>query len=146
MYIKDKICFGAVFVFVTAISWTLNLPFEKVVSDAITVVSIAIAVYLTAATFLMGSKTATNMKKQDKQISTKTQLGVLVSYLSHAVFVGILSILVGFVVLLQKDVAIVNNVIAKTISSLGCSLFIITILFMWKIFRFIAGALLKEEK
>lgn len=128
-------------------SWTLNIPYVEFASDAITVVSTAIAVHLTAITLLIGTKIADFMRKQDKYIPSKTQLGVLLTYLNRAVIMDIISIITSCIAKSYCNVSfsVLHPNTYKLISAIGVALFIATIFFMWVIFQFIASALLRNE-
>lgn len=124
----------------------MALDYSKIASDAIAVVSVAIAVYLTAVTLLIGSRVAEYMRKQDARIPTKTQLGVLISYLSHAVVTGILSIVVSCAVLLEKVPSGEPSIVRSTLSAFGFSFFTTTLLFIALIFWFMENALLTDGR
>lgn len=147
MYKEHFIPLIVIAVLTAATSWIFNLHYEKIASDAITVVSIAIAVCLTAITLLIGSKIADAMKHQDPKIKTKTQMGVLISYLSRAIRIGILSITVSCVaeIYCTDKFNSTHPNLQHAISSTGFSLFAATLFFMWIIFKFISAALLRNS-
>lgn len=154
MYICHKRILILSSITVGIISYLLNIPFEKIASDSITVVSIAIAVYMTAITLLIGNKIVESMGRPDDFIKTKTKLGVLVTYLKSAVLVGILSILDCCFLKIYivkdpnqlEDCFKIFNEIYKIVSAIGLALFITTLLFMLLIFRFIATTILNQNR
>lgn len=154
MYTYHKRILFLSFFTVGFLSYFLNIPFEKIASDSITVVSIAIAVYMTAITLLIGNKIVESMGKTDSFIKTKTKLGVLVTYLKSAVLVGVLSIL-DCCFLKIYTVEDPNQLegcfknlyeIYKIVSAIGLALFITTLLFMLLIFKFIATTILNQSR
>lgn len=128
-------------------AWIYNIPFKLIASDTITLNSIAIAVYMTAITLMIGSKTADAMKKTDYEIKTKTQMGVLLAYLKRAMLVGIFSILNSFAAKIYCNDQLLTQkpYIYKAISSTGFALLIVTIFYMWLIFRFISAVIINDS-
>lgn len=137
----------------TAVAYYFDVPFNRVTSDSIAVVSIGIAVYLTAITLLIGSKIADSMREIDHIIQTKTKLGVLIAYIRCAVLIGIASILDNcFLIVYKFEEPEELEQVAKSwvnlyrmVSAIGVALFIATLIFMYLIFRFISVSIMNKE-
>ena len=147
LYKRHRILLVILLLLSYTFAWSYNVPFKLIASDTITLNSIAIAVYMTAITLLIGSKTADAMKKPDYEIKTKTQAGVLIAYLKRAMLVGIFSILDSFAVKMycNEELLTQKPYVYKVISSVGFALLSLTIFFMWLIFRFISTVIINES-
>lgn len=152
MYPVHKRILACCFIATGLISFWLNIPFEKIASDSITIVSIAIAIYMTAITLLIGSKIVESMGKADDIIKTKTKLGVLTVYLKSAVWTGIISIIDCCFLKMYADeyyhgiddVTQVFQIVYRIAASFGMALFVITLIFMILILYFISASILKQ--
>ena len=129
------------------IAWIFDIPYYKIASDAITLVTIAIAIYFAAVTLLIGSKTAGIMNQPDYIIKTKTQMGVFMQYLKWAILVGLLSIVDSYITKIYCDekLHLIMPYLYKTISSIGIALLAAMIFFIWIIFEFISAVLIRES-
>lgn len=132
----------------------LRLDYKEIAEVGITVVSIELAVYIAAASVLLGSPYAHNLKHSvDPEIKTKTQLGVLTSYLRAAGILSVLTIVISSVFILLSDVIGFSLTDATTLtenlyyvaSAISLCLFGLNILFLWLIFQFLVNSLGKAS-
>ena len=80
MYKRHRIAGASIFVIILVVAFLLDADYSKISEAAISVVSIALAVYIGAASVILGSDFADKLKRQrDIEIKTKTGLGVLAS-------------------------------------------------------------------
>lgn len=148
MYKGDTISLWIAIALVGLLSWNCQFPYEEIASDAITVVSIADAIYIAAATLLIGSKTAGAMKHTDPQIPTKTKMGVFVSYLRSAIIIGSLSIMGSIIskaYFTDNNFCIQHELLHRVVSAFSFAMFVATLLFMLIIFKFITVTLVNES-
>lgn len=69
MYFRHKIVIIITFALTSLISFLIKINYLEIAEIAVTVVSIALAVYISAATALLGSNYVKRMRKQqDKKI------------------------------------------------------------------------------
>lgn len=69
MYFRHKIVIIITYALTSLISFLIKINYLEIAEIAVTVVSIALAVYISAATALLGSNYAKRMRKQqDKKI------------------------------------------------------------------------------
>ena len=158
MYKRHKI-FGAIlFSVIFLLSCLFKLDYTKIADSAISVVSIALGVYIGAASVILGSNFAGKLKSQpDSEIKTKTHLGVLATYLRIAGFLGIMTILVSSLYNLDIDIPLITEQLIKTsfgswlinflsvsFSSISCCLFAENLFFIWLILLFLINSLSKS--
>lgn len=141
-------------IIVGILSWHFNLNYEVIASDAITFISIAIAVYMAAIALPLGNKISNYMKKQDKYISNKTHMGVLCSYLKYAILTGLLSIIDSCLALVISEITFFDKngterekypQLCGILSSFGFSLFAINIIFAAIIFKYILSLIVNNS-
>lgn len=122
------------------LSFVTHANYTKLSNDAMTLVSITIAVYLAVPSFMVGSPYADKLKRTaDTEKTGMSQLGTLKNYLRDSMLFSILTIVIGSVyslgiVNLGK---IYNDKIDldQLFSSLSCAIFALNILFLWLIFK-----------
>lgn len=151
MYKKHKTAVVVVMLSVTAISWIFQFDYENISEIAITVVSIAFAVYIGAISAILGSPYAKRLRSiRDQEIRTKTLLGVFSGYLRTAVLFCILTISTSCLYIFRFGNRLLFQfpILEKIYPALGrfacsvsCGLLGINILFMWLVFKFLIVSL-----
>lgn len=156
MYKEHKVVLIVLFlvIFVCSLRWKIN--YAKIADDAITVVSIVLAVYIAVASALLGTPYAEKLKSKDDYIPDKTKLGVLAAYLRIAGCLSVIILLISSLYVLELDVFSENltfrfewvqNIIENShilISAISCALFFANILFMGLILKFLINSLTKS--
>ena len=90
MYKRHKWLIAVIFVTVFIVAAFLKADYSEIAESSISVMAIAIAVYIGATSVILGSAYAEKMKSQvDPEIRTSSSLGVLASYLRTAGAFGI---------------------------------------------------------
>lgn len=142
MYTHHKVEAMVIFVVVAILSFLAGAAYKDMALAALTVVTISFAVYIAAMSTLLGSPYADRLKAiADKKIKTKSQLGVLNTYLRVAGKTSVLTIAISS--LYQFTTLRVNNaLLSQIISSLSCGVFALNIFFLWLIFSFLSSALI----
>lgn len=157
MYKKHKRLITVLFVLIFILSLWLKADYSKIAEANISIMAIAIAVYTGATSVILGSPYATQMKAQpDKEIKTKTSLGVLASYLRTAGAFAIATIVVSTIYALNVGSKIIGLIpsgamywdilrtsIPQMASSFACGLFAINIVFMYLILIFLINSMTK---
>lgn len=158
MYKRHKAASIVLFITVFLFSFLLKADYYKIAEAAISVVSIALAVYIGAASVILGSEFAGKLKKQkDGQIKTKTSLGVLATYLRVAGICSIVTLIISSIYTIDLDFQSVRNIfmlwncseyffqiLPVLLSSFSCSLFSINVFFIWLILIFLINAMKKS--
>lgn len=157
MYRRHKIACVALSLLTFFAAFILKADYSKIAEAAISVVSIALAVYIGAASVILGSNFADKLKKQkDSQIKTKTSLGVLATYLRLAGICGLLTLIISVVYLIGLDISSLGNTLAQwgqigylplfqhLFSAISCSLFVINIFYIWLILIFLINSMTKS--
>lgn len=130
------------FITVSVIAYLLNWNFDSMADTATTLVSIAVGVYIAAASALLGSPYAKELKQiTDKKRPSNTLLGTL--YFRHAGKLGITTVIVSC---LYKIPAIYNVpvIIARIGSAAAYGIFFCNILFLWLVFVFLVNSIEKS--
>jgi len=140
MYKRHK--WYAVIVVVGAflLSYIVHANYSDLASDAMTLVSITIAVYITVPSFMVGSSYADKLKKTaDTQKTGVSELGTLKDYLMDSMLFSILTIVVSSLYSLKliNFGKIYNDKVDldRLFSSFSCTMFALNILFLWLIFK-----------
>lgn len=158
MYKRHKFFTSIIFIIVAVLAFVLKADYSKIAETAISVTSIALSVYIGAASVILGSSFAEKLKRQaDSEIRTKTNLGVLATYLRVAGACSLIIIMISTIYVIDLDLSFVQNLfespdiynhISQTasllISSLACGMFSINILFSWLILIFLINSLGKS--
>lgn len=135
MYKKDKKIILCLIIIVMGVTYRLQWDFKDVASECISVVSIALAIYTICISSLIGSGLLNSLKNSvDKNITYKTELGVLKSYLENAVVVSIVTIMFACI---SKVAYFENNDINRLFSAFCFAVFTLNFMFIWLIFIFI---------
>lgn len=141
-------------IFVCSLHWKIN--YANIADDAITVISIVLAVYIAVASALLGTPYAEKLKSKDDYIPDKTKLGVLAAYLRIAGCLSVIILLISSLYVLELDVFSENltfrfdwvqSIIENShifISAISCALFFANILFMGLILKFLINSLTKS--
>lgn len=142
MYKHHKVEAVFIFIVVAILSFLMDAAYKDMALAALSVVTISFAVYIAAMSALLGSPYADRLKSvADEKIKTKSQLGVLNTYLRVAGKTSVLTIAISS--LYQFTSLKTNNVLFSRIaSSLSCGVFALNILFLWLIFSFLSSALI----
>ena len=158
MYKRHKWLIAVIFVTVFIVAAFLEADYSEIAESSISVMAIAIAVYIGATSVILGSAYAEKMKSQvDPEIRTSSSLGVLASYLRTAGTFGIGTIVISTMYSLgignQQLMALFSGnhhlewiveSIHNVISSLACGLFAVNIVFMYLILVFLINSMTKS--
>lgn len=143
MYKKHSVILTLLMFIFGAISYLFSIDYADIASDGIVVVSIILAIYMTSFSGLVSSDLAEKMQqKQDSELTGKSQLGVLRSYLNHAVFIGIINIIISCVVLiLASKMKMIENKgdVYYIISACGCATLAGNIFLMFLLYLFMVN-------
>lgn len=144
MYKKDRVFVIIIFFGALTIFSLLGISYRTFAQYALTVNSISFAVYIAAASALLGSEYASDLKKKvDLQIPTKTQLGVLSSYLKYAGNITILSIIISSIYCLPYSIegfAIVKS----SCSVIAYIVFSLSIFYLYLVFKLLISSMIKS--
>lgn len=144
MCFRHKIVIIITFALTSLISFLIEINYIEIAEIAVTVVSIALAVYISAATALLGSNHAKRMRKQqDKKIKDKFSLGVLVNYLQNAGALGLATIIISCAYI-SKAFCCEHEFLVIFVSALSAGIFAVNLLFIWIILKFILTAMLNS--
>lgn len=144
MYFGHKIVIIITFALTSLISFLIKINYIEIAEIAVTVVSIALAVYISAATALLGSAYAKRMRKQqDKKIKDKSSLGVLANYLQNAGALGLATIIISCAYI-SKAFCCEHEFLVIFVSALSTGIFAVNLLFIWIILKFILTAMLNS--
>ncbi len=142
MYKKHLLLAAFIFGVVFAFSFKFHVDYEKISEDAMTLVSIAIAVYITVPSFMVGSPYADKLKRTvDPKRVGMSQLGTLRDYLRDSMFFSISTIVLR--ALYKLELVSLGKYcndkidVDLLISSFSCAVFALNILFLWLIFKLI---------
>lgn len=103
MYKKHKFLMIGLFLLTAIFTFCTKIDYAKIGSEAITISSISTAIYSALVSSLVNSELKNKMKKVDKTITWKTQLGVLAAYLKTAILFSMLNIVFSCAVLLFEE-------------------------------------------
>ena len=149
MYKKHVILLISIGILTLSISCYFKWQYKVITSDVMAFISIAIGLYIAAISFQFGNKMSEYMKKQDKRVPTKTHMGVLCTYLKYATYTGFLAIVDSCSVLIISDMTYTEKKenteiicerypeLLRIFSSIGFSLFSVSLIFSIIIFNFI---------
>ncbi len=158
MYKKDKLKVLVLFLLISCLAFWLKFDFSRIADSSITVVGIALAVYIGATSVLLGSPFAQRLKEhRDEQIRTKTSLGVLAGYLRNAGKVGLATIIVSVLFAVNPDIQpathglqvigvnpdVVPQVI-RGVEAIAWGMFAVNLFFIWRILIFLINSLTKS--
>lgn len=146
MYTRHKVETVATFVFTSILAYFANADYCGFALTAITVVSISVAVYIAAISALLGSPYADRLKSiPDKKLKSKSQLGVMTTYLRAAGALGVVTITISCIYQFIA-VDIVDHVFRRILASLSCGVFSLNVLYLWLVFSFMSTALINSAK
>lgn len=158
MYKKHKWSLLIIFVVSALASYFLKVNYSKIAGAAITVVSIALAVYIGAASCLLGSPYAEKLRSiRDEEDKTKTSLGVLAQYLRTAGGFGIATIITSSIAQMKIDLPSLllyspsnksllrfAQLLVQIMSSASFGLFFVNVFFIWLILLFLINSITKS--
>ena len=132
------------FLLITVIAYILNWNFEKMADTAITLVSIAVGVYIAAVSALLGSPYAKELKQEtDKKKTGNTLLGTLQDYFRCAGKFGVVTIIVSCLYCIPSTYIIPARIM-RIGSAIAYGVFSCNILFLWLVFIFLVNSLEKS--
>lgn len=160
MYERHKRLIVIIFIAVLFAAIILNADYSKIAEASISVMSIAVAVYISATSVILGSTYAEKLKGQvDSKITTSTSLGVLAAYLRNAGALAVIMIMISTLYVLKigtpKPIAIlltnngwhtIGTLILRVVSAISCGLFAVNIVFMYLILLFLINSMSKSVK
>ena len=160
MYERHKRLIIIIFIAVLIAAIILNADYSKIAEASISVMSIAVAVYISATSVILGSTYAEKLKGQvDSKITTSTSLGVLAAYLRNAGALAVIMIMISTLYVLKigtpKPIAIlltnngwhtIGTLILRVVSAISCGLFAVNIVFMYLILLFLINSMSKSVK
>ena len=160
MYERHKHLIVIIFIAVLIAAIILNADYSKIAEASISVMSIAVAVYISATSVILGSTYAEKLKGQvDSKITTSTSLGVLAAYLRNAGALAVIMIMISTLYVLKigtpKSIAIlltnngwhtIGTLILRVVSAISCGLFAVNIVFMYLILLFLINSMSKSVK
>lgn len=160
MYERHKHLIVIIFIAVLIAAIILNADYSKIAEASISVMSIAVAVYISATSVILGSTYAEKLKGQvDSKITTSTSLGVLAAYLRNAGAFAVVMIVISTIYVLKIDtprpiaILLTNNgwhtigtLILRVVSAISCGLFAVNIVFMYLILLFLINSMSKSVK
>lgn len=160
MYKRHKRLIVVIFIAVLIAAIILNADYSKIAEASISVMSIAVAVYISATSVILGSTYAEKLKGQvDSKIKTSTSLGVLAAYLRNAGALAVIMIMISTLYVLKigtpKPIAIlltnngwhtIGTLILRVVSAISCGLFAVNIVFMYLILLFLINSMSKSVK
>ena len=160
MYERHKRLIVIIFIAVLIAAIILNADYSKIAEASISVMSIAVAVYISETSVILGSTYAEKLKGQvDSKITTSTSLGVLAAYLRNAGALAVIMIMISTLYVLKigtpKPIAIlltnngwhtIGTLILRVVSAISCGLFAVNIVFMYLILLFLINSMSKSVK
>lgn len=160
MYERHKRLIVIIFIAVLIAAIILNADYSKIAEASISVMSIAVAVYISATSVILGSTYAEKLKGQvDSKITTSTSLGVLAAYFRNAGALAVIMIMISTLYVLKigtpKPIAIlltnngwhtIGTLILRVVSAISCGLFAVNIVFMYLILLFLINSMSKSVK
>lgn len=160
MYKRHKRLIVVIFIAVLIAAIILSADYSKIAEASISVMSIAVAVYISATSVILGSTYAEKLKGQvDSKITTSTSLGVLATYLRNAGAFAVIMIVISTIYVLKIDTPrpiatlLTNNgwhtigtLILRVVSAISCGLFAVNIVFMYLILLFLINSMSKSVK
>lgn len=160
MYERHKCLIVIIFIAVLIAAIILDADYSKIAEASISVMSIAVAVYISATSVILGSTYAEKLKGQvDSKITTSTSLGVLAAYLRNAGALAVIMIMISTLYVLKigtpKPIAIlltnngwhtIGTLILRVVSAISCGLFAVNIVFMYLILLFLINSMSKSVK
>lgn len=145
MYKTHIFCMAISGILIFISSWLFKLPYHLIASDAIVFISIAIAVYMTALALPLGENMSKYMAKSDKNFSNKTHMNVFCTYIKMAIYSGFFCIIDSCAAKLiagDGSLQIQYSFVYNIVSSMGFSLFGISMIFSLLIFKYMLSAIL----
>lgn len=137
MYYRHRAQSILLFCIVFIISMILGLNYYCIAELAVTAVSIALAVYISISSSLLGSPFSRLLKRtSDNENPSRSMLGILAAYLKIARIGSIATITASSLYLFKPDFAFLKTILktnyyalSNIISSLFCSLFAYNVFF-----------------
>lgn len=146
MYKRHKRQLSICVMATTAMAFMFDWDFTPIAEIAVTVASIAMGVYIAAVSALLGSQYSKDLKSTtDRELPSKTLLGVLADYFRYAGFSCILLILTSCLFLIPSNI-IFPPIFLKVGSSLSYGVFSSNIFLLWLILVFLVNSLGKSVK
>ncbi len=122
MYKRHKRQLSICVMATTAMAFMFDWDFTPIAEIAVTVASIAMGVYIAAVSALLGSQYAKDLKgTTDRELPSKTLLGVLADYFRYAGFSCILLILTSCLFLIPSNIIFPPRIISFKVNKSGIS-------------------------
>ena len=150
MYKRHRWFAWILIITVFCLSMLFQLHYSSIAEISITVMSIALAVYISVSTSLLGSPYSRTLKKlPDKENHDKSMLGALAEYLKTAEICSILTITLSTLYILKPDTLPFGTIMdvrvfylfTKILSALACAIFALNVFLMSLIMNFLISAL-----
>ncbi len=137
MYKHHRKIIVLIFFISTLISYYLKLDYSKIVSQSITILSFFLVILTTSITNLISSNSLVDKlkKSSDKQIVSKSELGVYITYIKTAFYFEIANIVLNCLFIILKNT--IQICIIKILSILGFSILSINFYIIFLIFKFL---------
>lgn len=143
MYKKHRTVIVMLFILISVVGYLCGIKYELIASEVITIISIALAVYIASFSQLASSQLAKEMKvTSDKIIPGKSQLGVIAQYLKAALVFGLLSIVIRCTCLMK--VIPENLIVTDVLSAIALGILSVNFVFIWLLFEFMINRQLRE--
>ena len=160
MYKRHTWLIVAIFTAIFIATIILSADYSEIAETSISIMSIAVAVYISATSVILGSTYAEKLEGQvDPEITTSTSLGVLATYLRSAGTFAVVMIVISTIYVLKIDtpkpiaILLTNNgwhtigtLILRVVSAISCGLFAVNIVFMYLILLFLINSMSKSVK
>lgn len=145
MYKEHKRIIVFSFIALFCISCYFKLDYRQISSDGITIVSIALAVYIASFSSLTTSNLARVMEnKSDRRIPGKSELGVLQNYLQDAIILGLGCIVISCTCKLLNE-EFIGKRAYLILSSFGIASLGANLMFVWLMFKFMLNRQLRDR-
>ncbi len=153
MYKRHKITTITVMVIITVISLVFDLDYEDMAANAIIFNVIALVAYMITISVMLGCPYIKKLRQStDKEIPTKTALGVCSEYLRVAGISSILTITISSLYvlkfpekLLELCPVLCDGIIPDLACAFSCGMLAINVMVMWLIFKFFIISLINSS-
>ena len=150
MYRRHKILSFVLLAITILLTMEFNIHYSRIAEVAITVISIALAVYISVSTALLGSSFSKSLKTlPDREHPEKSMLGVLRVYLKTAEIFSVATIISSSIYILKPDTPFLRGILKgayplllQIVSSCSCFFFVYSICLMCLIMDFLIAALM----
>lgn len=146
MYKRHRRSTALCFLLTSIVAFIFEWEYHAIAEMAVTVASIAMGVYITAVSSLLGSQYSKDLKdKTDPEYKTKTMLGVLADYFRWASISCMLLIVISCLFLIPSNINFLP-ILLKLGGAISYGLFAANILLIWYVLIFLINSLGKAAK